>query len=197
MFKLKNISTLIRRTSSVLVLILIFIICLVIFCTNDDSGRISNTILFLTGIIIAYYTYETFQLRKQSQITQKNEFLPIINLDEECYVKNDSIWLGIKNMGKGVARNIIVNVHGHVIIKGATLAPGESNCNNPSNTLVKYTNQNIIPAKNNLGIEELNMSIYYYDIYERKSEINGIKFIKNNDGKFLLEKGTWKYNIEF
>jgi hypothetical protein len=67
-------------------------------------GWATLVVLFLTGVVLLLYTRETWLLRKESQLQTELQTRPFLSL--ECWRSKDKAYVGITNIGKGLARNI-------------------------------------------------------------------------------------------
>ncbi len=92
----------------------------------------TDVVLFWTFLAIVIYSIETYRLRdktyrlvEESDKSRKYEFLPILSI--KTYSKDyNFLRVGVSNIGKGLAQNIIVFMPSIVDpIKLHNLAPGE------------------------------------------------------------------------
>lgn len=173
----------------------------IIFCLSTSSqDLVSNLVLWITAMIVLAYTIETAMLRtvsnSQLSISSKalqNDMLPVLMIVPQCVLQDDRLHLVLKNIGKGPAREIRVNLEGNTLYEGLMLLPDEQRMlvGTPSGygkTLKDLTNDK--------QREQINMSITYFDMYERRIDINGIVLSKDADisgNRFVMEEGKWKF----
>jgi hypothetical protein len=67
-------------------------------------GWATLVVLFLTGVVVLLYTRETWLLRRESQLQTELQTRPFLSL--ECWRIKDKSYVGIVNIGMGLARNI-------------------------------------------------------------------------------------------
>jgi hypothetical protein len=79
----------------------------IVFLSTTFSSVISNTLIFLTGAVVTWYTYETYLLRKEAQINTAISIKPIVVLDEE---ECQGFQVGLHNVGQGAALNIEMRI---------------------------------------------------------------------------------------
>lgn len=81
----------------------VLFIAAIMIWVHDHSSQINNIILLLTGDVVAYYTYETYLLRKAAQEERSDSIKPVVLFDKEpAHLYG---WT-VRNVGKGPALNV-------------------------------------------------------------------------------------------
>jgi hypothetical protein len=161
--------------------------------------KVSSLILWFTAIVLIRYTIETYDLRlateKEVRIQEeimRNEFLPILApIDEGAIVQDSSFRLTVVNVGKGIARDVELQVKGLVLAKGYTVkADGNEFPINGEDPRITSITQNPRPPA------VMDAAILYKDIYGRHFRTTGLKFnLDQNDPKtrYTLSTTQWAY----
>lgn len=80
----------------------------VLFVLNpSDQQKVSTTVLLATGIVIAWYTYETYLIREDAQINTEQSKKPVVVFNER---KGAGFKAVIQNIGRGAAINIELRI---------------------------------------------------------------------------------------
>lgn len=178
---------------------------LIIFSNAESvTSAIGQFIFWFTALVVVKYTKETHHLKKVAQRqleisekTQMNELLPIVSFTGQAIIQGNAITLFLCNIGRGFAKNITVQVEGHTIIDGVLLLPGDD----LYQVIVPNELREVIKEMtSDSARNEINMNIIYYDIYERRIDINGIIFTKDEDrsgNRFVMQPGAWKFHFYF
>ena len=72
-------------------------------------GWVTLTVLFLTGVVITWYTVETYRLRRESQLQTELQTRPFLSVAVASPGRDAG--LVIKNLGHGLARSISVDTN--------------------------------------------------------------------------------------
>lgn len=89
---------------------------------NKDVG-LSDFILLITAAFIIFYTFETQKMRKQMETAKEAEFMPVVIFDPNSSntlyhnehlssYNHDSFLLHVSNLGRGIAKELIIYMNG-------------------------------------------------------------------------------------
>lgn len=164
-----------------------------------NSDKFNMSILWLSGIAVAAYTFETYELRKTSENQlslqrdmMMNEFLPIIVPSGEGAIQNGKVRLNVINCGKGVAKDVEVKFRATTIAKCMAIM----NDSAPVTLASEEHADEIREALKKADNKDISLSITYRDIYEREVKTVDLKFKKQTRGrttKHVLRRLGWQY----
>ncbi|MDZ7785722.1 MAG: hypothetical protein U5L95_01195 [Candidatus Saccharibacteria bacterium] len=197
-----------RKTSQDLfdwLMLAIWAVVTLLIALFSEDDLLNNLILWFTAYAVIRYTKETYWLKviaqkdlESNKVSQKNEFMPILTFSGEgSIIQGRNLNIKLTNIGKGLARNITIWVEGHKITDGFDMAP---DINNYSPGVSPEISDAINALTAEEGRTELNMSIDYYDIFERHFKLTGVKFLKDDDisgNRYVLQRFTGKSKFPF
>lgn len=93
---------------------------------------LSDFILLITAAFIIFYTFETQKMRKQMEKSKEAEFMPVVVFDPSSsnnyymtnnllYLKNDIFVLSLSNVGKGIAKELIIYMDSHRVSSSVSI----------------------------------------------------------------------------
>lgn len=77
---------------------------------NHTVDSITIIILFFTALILVYYTYETYLLRKEANYQTHLGVRPLVKMFRNKRIEDDPTEIYIQNIGKGPALNIEIRI---------------------------------------------------------------------------------------
>jgi len=165
------------------------------------DAKFNSIILWVTAIVVIKYTIETYDLRKTTEKEVKiqeeimrNEFLPIITpVEKDAIIQDSTFRMYIANVGKGIARDVELQMHGLILAKGYTVKAGQNDF------LISGEDRNISAiTQAESPPTEMDAVILYKDIYGRHFRTVGLKFILDEDDRntrYTLNITKWAYKI--
>ena len=151
-------------------------IVLVSFGVKDFKvSALSDLILLITAAFVLFYTYETQKMRKQMEKAKTAEFMPVVvfvQIGGSRIHKNDSniksykdtgFYLRLKNVGKGIAKELVIFIDGHRMLNHISIQAQ----NDP---IELYTHTNDLKPEIlsllNSEPKKIKIRLEYKDIYE-------------------------------
>jgi hypothetical protein len=163
----------------------------------NANDELTATLLFITALIVFWYTRETYDLKRIAEKevrvarqTQMNEFMPII-YPLSGILQGDQLNLELGNDGKGLAKRIRVNLGSVTVVEGRSIKGKDRADVHGEKHLA-----NIAMQTNNQSVNEIPLEIIYEDIYKRTFRTVGCSFVRDEPGpqnRFRLQKEEWEF----
>lgn len=162
----------------------------------SESEMFNGWILWFTTIVVLKYTKETFWLKKvaQKELKQLREseldkFLPIIVPREGAKLHkggNLSDFV-IRNIGKGIAKEIEVLLEGVLIEGNFVLIPREPRT-------IRIPDEHKSKVDDAIDQKKvLKATIIYTDIYDRIHKTSNLQFHRDSEGNYLIDRGEFTF----
>ncbi len=166
------------------------------FILAFESG-VNDLLIFYTLVALLWYARETMDLKdisnkqiKELRKSEMNKFLPILRpLESNDLYPDGSCYVGFRNIGKGIAKDINLKLDSKEFISNSSVEPEESFSFNLRDE--KEEIEEMVARKK----KEISMSIDYKDIHDRTLSTGQMTLKLLPNGRYVPTRDMWRFKI--